>query len=128
MDTEEVIRKYIEIFCLVLKVIGEKTGNKKYQGAKELMEREHIVDELKDTNLPIPIIIAILILHVLIDIHGVDFFDGKDSDFTTKYVDSMWINYLRKPTNTFLRKNGLETIKEDLSYYEKIRVFRKQKI
>lgn len=118
MDYEELLREYIKLYVLVMETVGQATNNKKYQKVGEsVLRNKKEIDKIIEDEPPFSTAIGYLIVTLLQDIHDNSDIAGYENVQTLNYfVDDLYMRYLEKPTNKFLRKHGMPTISKPSEY------------
>jgi hypothetical protein len=118
MDYEELLREYIKLYVLVMETVGQATNNKKYQKVGEsVLRNKKEIDKIIEDEPPFSTAVGYLIVTLLQDIHDNSDIAGYENVQTLNYfVDDLYIRYLEKPTNKFLKKHGMPTIGKPSEY------------
>lgn len=118
MDYEELLREYIKLYVLVMETVGQATNNKKYQKVGEsVLRNKKEIDKIIEDEPPFSTAVGYLIVILLQDIHDNSDIAGYENVQTLNYfVDDLYMRYLEKPTNKFLRKHGMPTISKPSEY------------
>ena len=118
MDYEELLREYIKLYVLVMETVGQATNNKKYQKVGEsVLRNKKEIDKRIEDEPPFSTAVGYLIVTLLQDIHDNSDIAGYENVQTLNYfVDDLYMRYLEKPTNKFLRKHGMPTISKPSEY------------
>ena len=118
MDYEELLREYIKLYVLVMETVGQATKNKKYQKVGEsVLRNTPQIDKILEADPPFSTAVWYLIVTLLQDIHDSSDIAGYENVQTLNYfVDDLYIRYLEKPTNKFLKKHGMPTISKPSEY------------
>ncbi|MBR2246410.1 MAG: hypothetical protein IJ880_05195 [Bacilli bacterium] len=118
MDYEELLREYIKLYVLVMETVGQATNNKKYQKVGEsVLRNKKEIDKIIEDEPPFSTAVGYLIVTLLQDIHDNSDIAGYENVQTLNYfVDDLYIRYLEKPTNKFLKKHGMPTISKPSEY------------
>ena len=118
MDYEELLREYIKLYVLVIETVGQATNNKKYQKVGEsVLRNKKEIDKIIEDEPPFSTAVGYLIVTLLQDIHDNSDIAGYENVQTLNYfVDDLYMRYLEKPTNKFLRKHGMPTISKPSEY------------
>jgi len=118
MDYEELLREYIKLYVLVMETVGQATNNKKYQKVGEsVLRNKKEIDKILEDEPPFSTAVGYLIVTLLQDIHDNSDIAGYENVQTLNYfVDDLYMRYLEKPTNKFLRKHGMPTISKPSEY------------
>lgn len=118
MDYEELLREYIKLYVLVMETVGQVTNNKKYQKVGEsVLRNKKEIDKIIEDEPPFSTAVGYLIVTLLQDIHDNSDIAGYENVHTLNYfVDDLYIRYLEKPTNKFLKKHGMPTISKPSEY------------
>jgi hypothetical protein len=118
MDYEELLREYIKLYVLVMETVGQATNNKKYQKVGEsVLRNKKEIDKIIEDEPPFSTAVGYLIVTLLQDIHDNSDIAGYENVQTLNYfVDDLYMRYLEKPTNKFLRKHGMPTISKPSEY------------
>ena len=118
MDYEELLREYIKLYVLVMETVGQATNNKKYQKVGEsVLRNKKEIDKIIEDEPQFSTAVGYLIVTLLQDIHDNSDIAGYENVQTLNYfVDDLYIRYLEKPTNKFLKKHGMPTISKPSEY------------
>lgn len=118
MDYEELLREYIKLYVLVMETVGQATNNKKYQKVGEsVLRNKKEIDKIIEDEPPFSTAVGYLIVTLLQDIHDNSDIAGYENVQTLNYfIDDLYMRYLEKPTNKFLRKHGMPTISKPSEY------------
>lgn len=118
MDYEELLREYIKLYVLVMETVGQATNNKKYQKVGEsVLRNKKEIDKIIEDEPPFSTAVGYLIVTLLQDIHDNSDIAGYENVQTLNYfVDDLYMRYLEKPTNKFLKKHGMPTISKPSEY------------
>ena len=112
MDYEQLLREYIKRFVLVMETVGQATNNKKYMEVGKCIEdNKDIINQIIQWEPDFNQAIGMLIISLLMTIHEKDEMIGwENTQRVNYYIDDLYTRYLEKPTNAFLKKNGMPTI------------------
>lgn len=112
MTYEELIRKYVSLFILVIEVAGDTTNNKYYRDVALYVERnENLIQTLIDREVGFPQFISTIISVVLLQIHDDSICGYENTKKANELIEDLYIRYLRTPTNKFMKENGLKPIR-----------------
>lgn len=122
MTTEELYKKYKEVFILVMEAAGETMGNETYKNVESIVNAPEFDEEILKYIIrrggKLDVVIAVMICNVVVKVHGADVLSKEEN--IDKYVIPVFDLYLRKPTIAFCQQNGVPVIKS-LNWHTMIR-------
>lgn len=125
MTTEEIYKKYKEIFILVMESVGEETGNSVYKDVENILDNKFIkqaIHEIIEQEVPLPVFISLCIIALLERIHSREVLEKMEPEESYKLADYIFQNYLKKPTRKFTSTYGLPVINSLDTYFRILKV------
>lgn len=127
MTFEEVYGNYVLVFEACIKAAGQQADNPAYKNVKQILEREEIKEAIGravNDEVELEIFITLLLYGLLREIHGVNKLKTKEPEEIAKLLSFIYTNYLKKATEKFCQKYGLEPPPESLDTFFTIKQYR----
>ena len=110
MTCEEVYRKYINVYRVLMKAAGNETGNPVYKDIDNILntgDNKAMIDKAIADEVEFNIFLTVLQFPVLVAVHGIDGLRNKEPSEIHQNLHEFYQLYLAKGTKDFCRKYGL---------------------
>lgn len=125
MTWEQIIREYLKLFILVIETAGDQTSNSQYKAIQKTIDRnQECVQRVIDTGgIDFEIVVGLFCSMVILSIHGdrlvINDTNGEETmekiKLSKELLEDLYQRYLKKPTEQFLRKNGLPPMADNIT-------------
>ena len=113
MTTDEIFRKYISIYRVLVKEAGMKEGNQVYKDIDTILEaNEGIIEKAIQDDIEFKLFLTILQYPVLEKVHGIENLKEMNPKEIHDLLLAFYNLYLETATKKFCRKYGLEPFED----------------
>jgi hypothetical protein len=112
MTTGEIVKEYKKRFILIIETKGEELNNKFYKNIENILDGEFCKTIEEDSivkDAPLEIFIATYLVSLLMEMYGLDKFDGEYITERDEYK-FIYDHYLKSMTDKFTSQYGLPSV------------------